>query len=466
MEQVALIGLGVMGANLIRNIERNGFEAIVHNRTSTVTDKFMQDFGSGVGGGNFKRADSLKELVGLLKAPRTIILMVPAGAPIDSFLDNLLPLLSKGDIVIDGGNSYFKDTQCREARCKEFGVSFVGMGVSGGEEGALLGPSIMPGGDKDAVDRVLPMLEKISAKVDGACTAYIGKDGSGHFVKMVHNGIEYGDMQLIAEGYDLLKRIGDFTNEELQKTFSDWNKGVLSSFLIEITAKIFEKKEGNDYLVDKIVDAAGQKGTGRWTASLALELGIPIPTLASAVDARGLSSRKSERVDASKVLKAASEKLSFDKKSLAEQVHDALYAAKILTYAQGWDLMKAASAEWGWDLNLSELARIWKGGCIIRAQFLDRIQKAYAQNPNLPHLLYDPSLREDVVSRLPSLRKIVSASALVGIPALSLSTALGYYDSYRSSVLPQNLTQAQRDFFGAHTYQRLDKEGTFHTEWS
>ncbi len=462
MEQVALIGLGVMGASLVRNIERNGYSAVVYNRTASVTDKFLQDYGSG----NFTKAESLEDVVHKLKAPRTIILMVPAGAPVDDVLDNILPLLSKGDIVVDGGNSYFKDTIIREKRCKEKGVCFVGMGVSGGEEGALLGPSIMPGGEKEACMKILPMLEKISAKVDGPCTAYIGKDGSGHFVKMVHNGIEYGDMQLIAEGYDLLKRIGGFTNEELQKTFSEWNKGVLSSFLIEITAKIFEKREGNDYLVDKIVDSAGQKGTGRWTASLALELGIPIPTLASAVDARGLSSRKSERVDASKILSPGAQKQSFDKKTLAQKVHDALYAAKILTYAQGWDLMKAASLEWSWDLNLSELARIWKGGCIIRAQFLDRIEKAYKNNPSLPHLLYDPSLREDVVSRLPNLREIVSASALSGIPALSLSTALGYYDSYRSSVLPQNLTQAQRDFFGAHTYQRLDKEGVFHTEWS
>lgn len=461
MEQVALIGLGVMGANLIRNIERNGFEAVVYNRTTSVTDKFIQEYGDG----NFKRAGTLLELTQKLKAPRTIILMVQAGKAVDVVVEELLPLLSEGDIVIDGGNSYFKDTQRREINCKNKGVNFIGMGVSGGEEGALKGPSIMPGGDKEAVKRILPMLEKISAKADGPCAAYIGKDGSGHFVKMVHNGIEYGDMQLIAEAYDLLKRLGRFTNEELQKTFSDWNKGVLSSFLIEITAKIFEKQDGDGYLVDKILDSAGQKGTGRWTASLALELGVPIPTLASAVDARALSSRKSERVESSKVLGSAVENQDFDKKILAESVHDALYAAKILTYAQGWDLMKVASSEWSWGLNFSELARIWKGGCIIRAQFLDRIQKAYLSNPELPHLLYDPSLREDVVTRLPSLRKIVSAAALSGIPVLSLSTALGYYDSYRSSTLPQNLTQAQRDFFGAHTYQRVDKEGVFHTEW-
>lgn len=460
---IAMVGLAVMGANLIRNIERNGFPVVVYNRTTSVTDEFMSHYGKG----NFTKASTLEEMVEKLATPRKIFIMVQAGKAVDAVIDSLVPLLSKGDIIIDGGNSYFPDTIRRDEFCKSKGISFLGVGVSGGEEGALNGPSIMPGGDKDAWSKVAPILEKISAKVDGACTAYVGPGASGHFVKMVHNGIEYGDMQLIAESYDVMRRVGGFAPEKLHEVFTKWNKGVLSSFLIEITSKIFTKKdsEGSGYLVDKILDAAGQKGTGKWTASVALDLGIPIPTLASAVDARGLSSMKAARVEAAKFLPGPTHKASIDPVKLEAMVHDALYASKVLAYAQGWDLLAAASREWNWGLNLSELARIWKGGCIIRAQFLDRIQKAFSQNPSLPHLLHDPTLREEVTTRMPALRETVSLAASVGVPVLSFATAMSYYDSYRSASLPQNLTQAQRDFFGAHTYKRIDKEGSYHTEW-
>jgi len=459
---VAMLGLGVMGANLIRNIERNGFPCVVYNRTWSTTEKFM----SAQRGKAFTAVRSLEELIKATNSPRQLFLMVKAGDAVDELMRQVLPLLSSGDIIIDGGNSWFHDSLRREKECAAKGVHFLGVGVSGGEEGALNGPSIMPGGPKEAWQIMNPVFEAISAKADGPCTAYIGPNGAGHFVKMVHNGIEYGDMQLIAEAYDVLKRIGKFDASALAKVFSDWNKGVLESFLIEITATIFRKKDdsGDGYLVDKILDKAGQKGTGKWTAETALELGVPIPTLAAAVDARCLSSMKDERVQAAEIL-SSSQLNNGVISSLVDSVHDALYCAKILAYAQGMSLMKVASDEWKWNLRLDEIARTWKGGCIIRAKFLDRIQQAYKADAALPNLLFDSKLREEVTKRIDRLREIVSLSAICGVPIPAFSSSLAYFDSYRSKNLPQNLTQAQRDLFGAHTYERMDKAGVFHTEW-
>ena len=458
--QVGVVGLAVMGLNLARNIERNGYPVAVYNRTTEVTNEFMAKFGTG----QFVPGASLEEFVASMERPRQIIIMVKAGKATDAVIDSLIPLLDKDDIIIDGGNAWFEDTRRRETACTSAGLRFIGMGISGGEEGALNGPSLMPGGSKTAWQSIAPMLDKIAARADGeACTTYMGPDGSGHFVKMVHNGIEYGDMQLIAEAYHLLQAVGGKSPSDLAEIFSAWNEGVLSSFLIEITADIFKQKDdaGSGYLVDAILDKAGQKGTGRWTAQVALELGVTIPTIAAAVDARVLSSMKKERVAAASQVdgKAATADLSI------QQVHDALYCAKIIAYAQGMSLLAAASAEYSWDLKLGEIAAIWKGGCIIRARFLDEIRKAYGENAALPNLLLDPALKAAVEERIPALRDMVAASAASGVPVLAFSSALGYFDSYRTANLPQNLTQAQRDYFGAHTYERKDKEGVFHTEW-
>ena len=461
---VGMIGLAVMGSNLARNIESRGIPVAVFNRSGEVTDTFMQSFGSGA----FVASKSLEDFVASMQSPRQIFIMVKAGAPVDKVIDSLIPLLERGDIVIDGGNSYFKDTIAREKRCHEAGLNFMGLGVSGGEEGALKGPSLMPGGPRKAWDIMAPVLEKIAAQVDGPCTTYIGPDGAGHFVKMVHNGIEYGDMQLIAEAYHLMQQIAGAEPAELAEIFDEWNRGPLSSFLIEITAKIFKRKDpqGKGFLVDMILDKAGQKGTGAWTAQIALDLGVAIPTLSAAVDARILSAIKDERLCATKEIAAPKvADFSGDRKVFIQAVHDALYCSKVMAYAQGMALLASASKEWNWDLKLDKISAIWKGGCIIRARFLDEIRKAFADNPGLANLLLAPAMKGEVAKRIENLRSVVRTAAERGVPTLAFSASLAYYDSYRSADLPQNLTQAQRDFFGAHTYERKDIAGVFHTEW-
>jgi 6-phosphogluconate dehydrogenase len=464
-----MIGLAVMGSNLARNIESRGFPVAVYNRTGEVTKEFMAKFGTRDGKpAGFVASYTMEEFVKSMKAPRQIFIMVKAGAGTDAVIDQLAPLLDKGDIVIDGGNAYFKDTIRREHKLQDMGLNFLGIGISGGEEGALKGPSLMPGGPRDAWKIVAPLLEKIAAQADGACTNYVGPDGAGHFVKMVHNGIEYGDMQLIAEAYDILRNVVGCQPEELASIFSKWNGGVLSSYLIEITAKIFAKKdpEGAGALVDKILDKAGQKGTGTWTAQVALDLGISIPTISSAVDARTLSSMKDERVKASKEFKGPSvEDFTGNREEFITAVHDALYASKIMSYAQGMNLIAAASKQWNWDLKLHEIAAMWKGGCIIRAKFLDEIRRAFASTPAPSNLLIDSFMKAEVTRCVPNLRKVVGTAVSRGVPVLGFAASLGYFDSFRTASLPQNLTQAQRDFFGAHTYERTDKAGSFHTEW-
>jgi 6-phosphogluconate dehydrogenase len=461
---IGVVGLAVMGSNLARNFASRGYAVAVYNRTETVTKQFISEFGTD----SFLAGFSLKEFVESLSRPRKIILMVKAGPGTDAVIDQIIPFLSDGDILIDGGNAWYKDTQRREKYCQQMGVHFLGVGISGGEEGALKGPSIMPGGNKAAWQQVAPMLEKIAAFADAPCTNYIGPDGAGHFVKMVHNGIEYADMQLIAESYQLLKDLSDLSEESLAEVFNSWNNGPLGSYLIEITAKIFTRKdEGGKYLVTQILDKAGQKGTGQWTAETALTLGVPVPTIASAVVSRSLSSMKDERLLASGLLAAdiASSQITIDKQSLITKIHDALYAAKIISYAQGMALMSAASKEYKWSLNLSEIAALWKGGCIIRAKFLNEIASAFKKQPDLSNLMLSDYMRAELKHTIPALRYIVSIAALKGIPVLALSTALAYFDSYRSADLPLNLTQAQRDFFGAHTYERKDMPGVFHTQW-
>ena len=466
---VGMIGLAVMGSNLARNIESRGFPVAVYNRTGEVTKEFMTKFATRDGKpAGFVASYTMEDFVKSMKAPRQIFIMVKAGAGTDAVIDQLAPLLDKGDIVIDGGNAYFKDTVRRENKLQAMGLNFLGIGISGGEEGALKGPSLMPGGPRDAWTIVAPLLEKIAAQVDGPCTNYVGPDGAGHFVKMVHNGIEYGDMQLIAEAYDILRNVVGCNPEELASIFSTWNKGVLSSYLIEITAKIFAKKdpEGAGALVDKILDKAGQKGTGTWTAQIALDLGISIPTISSAVDARTLSSMKDERVKASKEFKGPSvEDFTGNREEFISAVHDALYASKIMSYAQGMNLIAAASKQWNWDLKLHEIAAMWKGGCIIRAKFLDEIRRAFSATPALSNLLLDSFMTGEVTRCVPNLRKVVGTAVSRGVPVLGFAASLGYFDSYRTASLPQNLTQAQRDFFGAHTYERTDTSGAFHTEW-
>jgi 6-phosphogluconate dehydrogenase len=463
--KVGMVGLAVMGSNLARNIESRGVPVAVYNRSYDVTEKFLQE----QSGKQFTGSKTLEEFVSSMESPRQIFIMVKAGAGTDAVIDGLIPLVAKGDIIIDGGNAYFPDTIRREKKCKEAGVGFLGVGVSGGEEGALHGPSLMPGGPKESWKIVAPMLEKIAAKVGGEpCTNYIGPDGAGHFVKMVHNGIEYGDMQLIAEAYHLLREVIGCKPPELKEIFTEWNKGVLLSFLIEITAKVFSKKDsdGAAYLVDKILDKAGQKGTGKWTAQVALDLGVAIPALSAAVDARILSSIKDERVKASGILSGPKlQDYQGDRKEFINIVHDALYCSKVMSYAQGMALLAAASKEWNWNLQLGEIASLWRGGCIIRASFLEEIRRAFKTDPNLPNLMLDPNIKTELDKRLGNLRKAVKIAADAGIPVLAFSMSLSYYDSYRLAHLPQNLTQAQRDFFGAHTYERVDKPGVYHTEW-
>ncbi|WP_199246221.1 NADP-dependent phosphogluconate dehydrogenase [[Phormidium] sp. ETS-05] len=465
-QKFGVIGLAVMGENLALNVERNGFPVAVYNRTSSVTDAFMAKRAQGK---NVKPTYSLEEFVASLERPRRILIMVKAGKPVDAVIDQLKPLLEPGDMIIDGGNSLYEDTDRRVADLESTGLRYIGMGVSGGEEGALNGPSLMPGGTKEAYEEIEAIVTKIAAQVDdGPCVTYIGPKGAGHYVKMVHNGIEYGDMQLIAEAYDLLKNALGLDHNQLHEVFAEWNTtDELNSFLIEITADIFKQIDPDTAqpLVELILDAAGQKGTGRWTAVTALELGVPIPTIIAALTGRIISSYKAERVAASKELTGPTGKYEGDAKEFITKVRDALYCSKICSYAQGMALLSKASQEFNYNLDLSEIARIWKGGCIIRAGFLNKIKRAFKDNPNLPNLLLAPEFKQTILDRQQAWRDVLVVSNTLGIPVPAFSASLDYFDSYRRASLPQNLTQAQRDYFGAHTYQRVDKEGSFHTEW-
>ena len=463
-QSFGVIGLAVMGENLALNVERNGFPIAVYNRSREKTDEFMKTRAVGK---NVKAGYTLEEFVGLLERPRKILIMVKAGGPVDAVIEQLKPLLDEGDILIDGGNSLFTDTDRRAADLESAKFTFIGMGVSGGEEGALNGPSLMPGGTKSAYQFLEPIFTKIAAKVDdGACVTYIGPGGAGHYVKMVHNGIEYGDMQLIAEAYDLLKNVAGLNSTELQQVFSDWNKtDELNSYLIEITADIFRKTDNGTALVEVVLDAAAQKGTGRWTVNNALELGVAIPTITAAVNARILSSIKTERGHAATLLPGPTATFSGDRTEFINKVRDALYCSKICSYAQGMALLSAASKAYGFELDLAECSRIWKGGCIIRAGFLDKIKKAFNDDPQLANLLLAPEFRDTVLSRQTAWREVIMEAARSGIAVPAFSSSLDYFDSYRRDRLPQNLTQAQRDYFGAHTYERTDKPGVFHTEW-
>lgn len=466
-QKFGVIGLAVMGENLALNVERNGFPISVYNRTETKTKEFMATRASQR---QVVPTFSPQEFVASLERPRRILMMVKAGSPVDAVIDQLKPLLEPGDILIDGGNSLYEDTERRTKALENEGFRFIGMGVSGGEEGALNGPSLMPGGTSQAYDELAPILTKVAAQVnDGPCVTYIGPGGAGHYVKMVHNGIEYGDMQLIAEAYDLLKSVLNLGHEELHDIFAAWNQTEeLNSFLIEITTEIFSyiDPDTQQPLVELIMDAAGQKGTGRWTVMSALELGVPIPTITAAVNARITSSYKQERVEAAQHLSFAPATFSGEKAAFIQQVRDALYCSKICSYAQGMALMAKASGEYGFNLNLSEISRIWKGGCIIRADFLDKIKSAFQTNPNLANLLLAEEFKPTILSKQSAWREVIAKAAYMGIAVPAFSASLDYFDSYRRDRLPQNLTQAQRDFFGAHTYQRIDKEGTFHTEWT
>ena len=464
-QEIGVIGLAVMGKNLAWNIESRGYSVSVYNRSSEKTEEMMNESK----GKNVNPTYTIEEFVNSLESPRKILLMVKAGNPTDATIEQLKPYLEKGDILIDGGNTFFEDTRRRNQELSELGIHFIGTGVSGGEEGALTGPSIMPGGQKEAYDLVAPILKDIAAKVDGdPCTTYIGPDGAGHYVKMVHNGIEYGDMQLIAESYFLMKNVLGLSAEELHEVFADWNEGELDSYLIEITADIFTKKdeETGKPMVDVILDKAGQKGTGKWTSQSALDLGVSLPIITESVFARFISAIKDERVKASKMLKGPDTKpFDGDKKALVESIRKALYMSKICSYAQGFAQMRSASDEYKWDLQYGDIAMIFRGGCIIRAQFLQKIKEAYDRESNLTNLLLDPYFKEIVESYQYALREVISVAVQNGVPVPGFSAALSYYDSYRTETLPANLIQAQRDYFGAHTYERVDKEGIFHTEW-
>ncbi|OCG27751.1 phosphogluconate dehydrogenase (NADP(+)-dependent, decarboxylating) [Gilliamella sp. wkB108] len=463
-QQIGVIGMAVMGRNLALNIESRGFSVSIYNRSKDKTEEVMAEHPDK----KLVPYFTIEDFVNSLEKPRRILIMVKAGKGTDAVIDELRPLLDKGDIIIDGGNAYFEDTIRRNKMLSDEGFNFIGTGVSGGEEGALKGPSIMPGGQKEAYELVAPILEKIAASVNGEpCVAYIGPNGAGHYVKMAHNGIEYGDMQLIAESYSVLKHVAGLNNDELADVFTDWNKGELDSYLIEITANIFKHKdETGNYLVDMILDAAGNKGTGKWTSQSALDLGEPLSLITESVFARYISAIKDQRVVASKVLKGPKQLVDVgDKQQLIEKIRKALYMGKIISYAQGFAQLKAASEKYSWHLNYGEIAKIFRAGCIIRAQFLQKITDAYTQNNNIDNLLLDPYFSQTVQAYQQSLRDVVSLAVQHGIAVPTLSAAIAYYDSYRSAVLPANLIQAQRDYFGAHTYERIDKEGVFHTDW-
>ncbi|MEX3964936.1 NADP-dependent phosphogluconate dehydrogenase [Paraburkholderia sp. EG286B] len=467
-QPIGVVGLAVMGSNLALNIESRGHAVSVFNRSRARTDELIAEYPDR----KLVPAYTLEEFVDSLEKPRRILMMVKAGAPTDDTIAALKPLLEKGDILIDGGNTHFTDTIRRNQELAKSGLHFIGTGVSGGEEGALKGPSIMPGGQRDAYDLVAPILTEIAAKAptDGEpCVAYMGPDGAGHFVKMVHNGIEYGDMQLIAESYAVLKQVLGLSNEEMGKVYTEWNEGELDSYLIEITSKIFGKKDeetGKD-LVDVILDRAAQKGTGKWTSQNALDLGAPLPLITEAVFARVLSSLKTQRVAASKVLVGPDAKpFSGDRKAFIESVRRALYFSKVISYAQGFSQLRMASDEYKWDLQYGTIAKIFRAGCIIRARFLQKITDAYAKDPQLDNLLLDPYFRDIAANYQSALRDVVIQAVSAGVPVPAFSSAIAYFDGYRSERVPANLVQAQRDFFGAHTFERIDKPGSFHADWS
>ncbi len=465
---IGLIGLAVMGQNLVLNMEDHGFSVAVYNRTTSKVDDFIQNEAAGR---KIIGAYSLPELVSVLKTPRRVMLMVKAGSPVDDMIEQLIPLLENGDIIIDGGNSNYEDSIRRAKYLESKRFLFIGTGVSGGEEGARFGPSIMPGGSPQAWPHVKDIFQSIAAKVeDGSpCCDWVGQGGAGHFVKMVHNGIEYGDMQLISEAYHLMKVVVGMPYEEMSAVFAEWNRGKLDSYLIEITRDILAYKDKNGSpLAEMILDSAGQKGTGRWTAINALNLGIPLTLIAEAVLARSLSALKAERVAAADILKGPVAAFEGDKKAFIEDIRQALYAAKIVSYAQGYMLMRTAGQEFGWDLNYGGIALMWRGGCIIRSAFLGEIKTAYDKNPELTNLLLDPYFSNEVQSAQDAWRRVVAQAVMQGIPAPAMSSALAFYDGYRHERLPANLLQAQRDYFGAHTYERVDRPRGefFHTDWT
>lgn len=468
LSDIGVIGLAVMGENLVMNMESRGFKVSVFNRT---TDKVKAFIEGRAKNHNIRPAYSLSELVSQLKSPRIIMMMVKAGSPVDENIEALLPLLSEGDIIIDGGNSHFPDTERRCRYVESKGFLYVGCGVSGGELGALRGPSLMPGGSKAAWEFVRPILQAIAAKADNGspCCQWVGDGGAGHFVKMVHNGIEYGDMELISEAYHLMKKALDLSEDEMHTIFAKWNEGDLSSYLIEITSDILAYKDTDGSpLVTKILDSAGQKGTGKWTVITALDEGTPLTLISEAVFARCLSAGKEERVRASGILPAETELFTGDRESFIENIREALYASKIVSYAQGYALMRSAANTYGWNLAYGDIALMWRGGCIIRSVFLDEIKKAFDKNPELENLLLDDYFRDSIMRSLPGWRRVCASAALTGIPVPALSSALSYYDGCRSDVLPANLLQAQRDYFGAHTYERIDSQRgeAFHTNWT
>src|ERR1700674_1759112 len=465
--EIGVVGLATMGENLARNLASRGARVAVYNRTRKRTDDFMAAHGAE---SHFRPAGSLEEMARLLKPPRAILLMVKAGSAVDEAIDSLTKVLESGDTIIDGGNSLFHDTRRRAAAVEKSGLGFIGAGVSGGEEGALRGPSIMPGGTRASYERVAEMLTGISAKVDGTpCCTYIGPDGAGHFVKMVHNGIEYADIQLIAETYDFLRQVTGMTPGELAGVFRDWNQGELQSYLIEITANVLAKTDGNSKsaLVDAIEDEAEQQGTGRWTSESALQLGVPLTGITEAFFARMLSSQKAQRVKAAEILVGPRGRASHKADpNFLDDVRDALYASKIVAYAQGFEHLRAGSAEFGWDLDLGALATIWRGGCIIRAQFLDRIKDAYADSPDLPNLMLAPFFQEALAAAQRPWRSVVTQAVDLGVPIPAFASSLAYYDGYRSPRGPANLIQGLRDYFGSHGYHRIDRDGAFHTRWA
>lgn len=464
---IGMVGLAVMGSNLARNMANHGFKVSCWNYTPDLTDKFFN--GVAKDNENLIPYYDLKEFVDSLEKPRKIFMLIMAGNPVDSMIESLLPLLEKGDIIIDGGNSHFPDTIRRCNYCEEHGINYIGCGVSGGEEGALHGPSLMPGGSLEAWNSLKPILQTICAHTDKGepCCDYVGENGAGHFVKMVHNGIEYGDMELICEAYNLMKNTLGLNNDELQQVFSEWNKGELDSFLIEITSNILGYKDENgEYVVDYILDKAGQKGTGKWTGIAALDEGIPLTLVADAVFARCLSSMKDERIEANKAFNKTINKYDGDKKEIIEHLRKALYVCKIISYAQGYQLFKQAAKTYNWKLNYGGIALMWRGGCIIRSQFLGKIKEAYDKNPDLSNLLLDDYFKDVLNRYVPSLREIVKLAASTGIAMSNFFAALSYFDGYTSDKLPANLIQAQRDYFGAHTYKIIGKEGNFHTNWT